>query len=409
MNVSLSSLLAQRPEELTALAQRVGVKTPRHPWRDVLATNIAQHAQATQRPERTDEPDYGCGVLEVHAEGFGFLRSLESDLLPAAGDIYVSQSQIRRFRLRTGDVVIGRTRAPKEGERYPALLRVEAVHGEPPDAAVTPFGEHRAVHPTTRLPLQRDPWLTPLDRLAPLGLGARGLLLGSARAQRGEVLRRFATALGGDPDLQVTVLAIGERPEEITDWREASAASGFEVLATPFDEPAQRHVHVADIVFERARRMAERGQEVVLLVDSLPRLLRFVIADLSTTGRTLDGVDAGALHRLRTWFASARDLAEAGSVTLIGTCNDDPHDLIAHAIRRDLGEVCTWTATLADPATPGLSAPTTAPTWAPAGCWTLRDDKLVPGAELARRRTLRTRLGDHATADDIEAAWAALV
>jgi transcription termination factor Rho len=409
MNVSLSSLLAQRPEELAALAQRVGLTTPRHPWRDVLATHIAQHAQVTQRPDRADEPDYGCGVLEVHAEGFGFLRSLESDLLPAAGDIYVSQSQIRRFRLRTGDVVIGRTRAPKEGERYPALLRVEAVHGEPPDASVTPFGEHRAVHPTTRLPLQRDPWLAPLDRLAPLGMGARGLLIGSARAQRGEVLRRFAAAFGGDPDLQVTVLSVGERPEEITEWREASARDKYEVLATPFDEPAQRHVHVADMVFERARRMAERGQEVLLLVDSLPRLLRFVIADLTTTGRALDGVDAGALHRLRTWFASARDLAQAGSVTLVATCNDDPHDPLAVALRRDLGEVCTWMATLATPSSPGIADPASPPAWAPPGCWALREEHLVPGAEQARRRAVRARLGERATAEDIEAAWAACV
>src|SRR5687768_6764295 len=188
---------------------------------------------------------FGRGVLEVHGEGFGFLRSSSDNFLPGADDIYVSQSQIRRFKLQTGDTVIGLVRPPKEGERYLALLRVESVNGEPPGVEPPSFDSLTAIYPDDRIPLANDPLLVAVDLAAPMGLGQRGLLVAPSRTGRVELLRAMADLLTADEDLHVTVLLVGERPEEIHEWRAQSRA---EIVATPFDEPPSRHVQVADIV-----------------------------------------------------------------------------------------------------------------------------------------------------------------
>ena len=382
-------------EALRDRATTLGLAVVRPGWRDGLIAAIAQHL----RP--ADDADVSAGILEVHTEGFGFLRSPLTDLLPAPGDIYVSQSQIRRFNLRTGDSVVGRTRAPREGERYPALLRVERVNGASAEVAVTAFADRAVVHPSRELPLATDPWLAPVERLAPLGQGARGLIVGSARSARSELLRRIALATSAAPDLDLLVLLLGERPEDIADGRGTVSA---EIIATPFDEAAQRHVHVADITFERARRLAERGSNVVLLVDAFSRLLRHVIADLPAGGRTIEGVDAAALHRLRGWFATGRDLQGGGSVTLIGTVDADAEGALAPALRRDLADAATWQVTLSAHA----SFLDTHPRVDVDGTWTRREAALVGPEEAALRARLRETLAFEGQDADICAVDARL-
>lgn len=358
---------------------------------------------------RRQQLDFGRGVLEVHGEGFGFLRSPQDNFLPGPEDIYVSQSQIRRFKLQTGDTVIGVVRPPKEGERYPALLRVESVNGEPPGGEPPSFDSLTAIYPDERLALDHDPFLRAIDLAAPLGLGQRGLLVAPARTGRVEILQRLAEVLTEDEELHVTVLLVGERPEEIHEWRKATRA---EVIATPFDEPPARHVQVADIVFERARRMVERGDDAVLLVDSLSRLLRFCLAEIPPTGRDIGGVDASALHRLRRYLGAARALEEGGSLTVIGVVNGDPADgarLPTHGISprssvdpmdrvllEDLRDAVNWELTLSrDLADRGLRPPIDIQR-----SGTRREERLLSEEERRIRAAWRARL----TGDPLEDA-----
>src|SRR5687768_16733016 len=282
---------------------------------------------------------FGRGVLEVHGEGFGFLRSASDNFLPGTDDIYVSQAQIRRFKLQTGDTVIGLVRPPKEGERYYALLRIECVNGEQPGQEPPSFDSLTAIYPDDRIPLDQIPMLGAVDLASPMGLGQRGLLVAPARSGRVELLRSLADLLTADEDLFVTVLLVGERPEEIHEWRQESRA---EIVATPFDEPPARHVQVADIVFERARRMVERGDDAVLLVDSLTRLLRFCLAEIPPSGRTIGGVDTAALHRIRRYLGAARALEEGGSLTVIGVVSGDLDHDMDRVLLDDLRDVVNW-------------------------------------------------------------------
>ncbi len=378
MSQTLAALFEQPVEDLVESARELGLEVPRHLWIDGLIAAIMH-----ERNKSTDT-HYGCGVLEVHGEGFGFLRSPHDDLLPGPGDIYVSQSQIRRFQLRTGDTIIGRIRPPKEQERYPALLRVEMVNAEAPEVDVTPFDELTAVHPSTRLPLATDPWLSVVDWAAPVGLGQRGILVGPPRASRSEMLRRFAHTFSGSDDIEVSVFLPGARPEEVTEWRETVSV---EVIATPMDEAPARHLQVADIVFERSRRLAERGTEVLLLVDSWTRLLRFCIAESSGT-RLVDGLDSAAIQRIHRWIATGRDLREAGSVTMIGTLNANRSDPLSQALHRALAEAVNWQLTQVG----GDFDPEARPRLDLANSWCRREDLLVFGEELERRRRWRREL-----------------
>jgi transcription termination factor Rho len=337
-----------------------------------------------------DHTTFGRGVLEVHGEGFGFLRSPHDNFLPGPEDIYVSQSQIRRFKLRTGDTVIGVVRPPKEGERYTALLRVESVNGEPPGGEPPSFDTLTAIYPDDRLPLTADPLLKVVDLAAPMGLGQRGILVSPGRTGRVELLRALASTLSGDPDLHVTVLLVGERPEEIHEWRKESQA---EVVATPFDEPPARHVQVADIVFERARRMVERGDDAVLLVDSLTRLMRFCLAELPPSGRSIGGLDTAALHRIRRYLGAARALEEGGSLTVIGVVSDDA-DAMGKVLLDDLRDVVNWELTLSrDLADRGIRPPVDIHR-----SGTRREERLLEAEESEARRKFRATL----TGDAIE-------
>ncbi|TVQ89913.1 MAG: transcription termination factor Rho [Deltaproteobacteria bacterium] len=390
MAIDLPSLHDASPDELRELAQGLGLTTLPH-RRGEIIFHIAR-AQAA-----LDGVNLGRGVLEVHSEGFGFLRSPDDNFLPGTEDIYVSQSQIRRFKLQTGDTVVGHVRPPKEGERYTALLRVESINGEPPGHDPISFDQLTAIYPDERIPLGKDPVLRAIDKVCPLGLGQRGLFVAPARTGRVDVLRRICEVLTADEELEVTVLLIGERPEEIQEWRQATTA---EVIATPFDDPASRHVQVADIVFERARRQVEHGDNVVVLVDSLTRLLRACLAELPPAGREIGGVDVAALHRLRRYLGAARALEEGGSLTVLGLISGDSDSRLCQALLDDLAEVVNWELILSsEVADRGIRPPIDV-----GRSFTLRSERLLQGDELAAMEQWRRSL----TGDAVEDAAALL-
>ena len=391
MPVDLHKLHEAPLNELQRQATELGIENVEQTRRGDLVFAIAK------KVGEHDGQIYGRGVLEVHGEGFGFLRSPATNFLPGTDDIYVSQSQIRRFDLQTGDTVIGIVRPPKEGERYTALLRVESINGDPAGTKAPSFDALNAIYPDERISLGADPYLRPMELVAPLGLGQRGLLIAPARTGRIELLHRIAAQLTRDEDLEVTVLLLAAAPEEINEWRGITTA---EVIATPFDEPQARHLQVADIVFERARRMVERGDDVVLLVDSLTRLVRACLAETPPSGRDLGGVDAVALHRIRRTMGAARALEEGGSLTVIGVVSGDPDSRIDNAVIDDLRDVVNWELCLSrDLADRGIRPPIDVQR-----SGTRRAERLLDADELE----LQTRYRSTLTGDALEDA-AALV
>jgi transcription termination factor Rho len=265
----------------------------------------------------------GAGVLEVLPEGYGFLRSQDWNYLYGPDDIYVSPSQIKRFDLRTGDTVSGQVRPPKEWERYLALLKVELVNGDDPDRAKqrVPFDNLRPTYPQGRLRLETrsgDISMRVVDLIAPIGKGQRGLIVAPPRAGKTILLQKMANALRENyPDIHLIVLLIDERPEEVTDMLENVDA---EVISSTFDEPADRHVQVADMVIEKAKRLVESGKHVVILLDSLTRLARAHNVIAPHSGKILSGgVDAQALHKPKRFFGAARHIEGGGSLTIVAT------------------------------------------------------------------------------------------
>jgi transcription termination factor Rho len=265
---------------------------------------------------------FGGGVLEIVQDGIGFLRS--DHLLPGPDDVYVSQSQIRRFGLRTGDMVIGQVRPPKETEKYFGLLRVEAVNGLDPEAAkkrpdferLTPIFPDKLL----RLETTRDILTTRLmDLLAPIGRGQRGLIVSPPKAGKTTVLKQIANGITANyRDLHLMVALIGERPEEVTDMDRSVAA---EVISSTFDEPVTDHTRVAEMALERAKRLVEGGRDVVILLDSITRLSRAYNLVVPPSGRTLSGgIDPAALYPPKRFFGAARNIEEGGSLTIIATC-----------------------------------------------------------------------------------------
>jgi len=268
---------------------------------------------------------YGDGVLEILPDGFGFLRSPEYSYLPCPDDIYVSPSQIRRFGLKNGHVVQGTIRPPKEAERYFALLRVDAINGESPEKLndVTTFEDLTPLHPRERLILETEPSIVEsrvIDLVTPVGKGQRSLIVAPPRTGKTVILQKMASAIiNNHPETNVIVLLIDERPEEVTDFRRNTPES-VEVVASTFDEQTDRHVQVADMVIEKARRMVEFGQDVVILLDSITRLARAYNAEVPHSGKILSGgVDANALQKPKKFFGSARAIEVGGSLTIIGT------------------------------------------------------------------------------------------
>ena len=266
---------------------------------------------------------FGEGVLEVLPDGFGFLRAPDYNYLPGPDDIYVSPSQIRRFDLRTGDTISGQVRPPKDSERYFALLKVEAINFETPDQAREKifFDNLTPLYPMERLQLEHDPEnLTTrvMDLLCPIGKGQRGMIVAAPRTGKTMMLQSIAHAIAANhPEVYLIVLLIDERPEEVTDMQRSVKG---EVISSTFDEPPQRHIQVADMVIEKAKRLVEHKRDVVILLDSITRLARAYNTIVPPSGKVLSGgVDANALQRPKRFFGAARNIEDGGSLTILGT------------------------------------------------------------------------------------------
>jgi transcription termination factor Rho len=315
--VNIADLKRQSMTELGALAARLGGD---------VAPGITKHDLlflVQQRLLDSGETLVGEGVLEVLPEGYGFLRSQDWNYLYSPDDIYVSPSQIKRFNLLTGDTVAGQVRPPKEWERYLALLKVERVNGGEPDAAKqrVSFENLRPRYPDGRLRLERtngDLSMRVMDLIAPLGKGQRGLIVAPPRAGKTILLQKMANAIRENhPEVVLIILLIDERPEEVTDTRQTVDA---EVIASTFDETADRHVQVADMVIEKARRLVESGKDVVILLDSITRLARAHNAVIPHSGRIMSGgIDSKGLEKPKRFFGAARNIDGGGSLTIVAT------------------------------------------------------------------------------------------
>ena len=266
---------------------------------------------------------FGEGVLEILPDGFGFLRSPNYSYLPGPDDIYVSPSQIRRFNLRTGDLVTGQIRPPKESERYFALLKVEAVNHEPPDESIERplFDNLTPYYPTDPINLEykKEVYSTRIMGLVtPIGLGQRGMVVAAPRTGKTMLLQSIAKAVKKNhPDAHLIILLIDERPEEVTDWKRQVNA---EIISSTFDEPPQRHLQVAEMVIERSKRLVESRKDVVILLDSITRLARAYNAVIPASGKVLSGgLDSNALQKPKRFFGAARNIEEGGSLTIIAT------------------------------------------------------------------------------------------
>jgi transcription termination factor Rho len=266
---------------------------------------------------------FSKGVLEVLPDGYGFLRSSDYNYLPSPDDIYVSPSQIKKFSLRTGDFVSGQVRPPKEGERFFALLRVEAVNNLPPEniRERTLFDNLTPVYPTRKLILESAPGeysMRVMDMLAPIGKGQRGLIVSPPKSGKTVLLQKLANSITRNhPEVKLIILLIDERPEEVTDMERSVKA---EVISSTFDEPADRHVQVADMVIEKAKRLVEAKEDVIILLDSITRLARAHNIVVPHSGRILSGgVDSNALHKPKRFFGAARNTEDGGSLTIIAT------------------------------------------------------------------------------------------
>jgi transcription termination factor Rho len=269
---------------------------------------------------------FGEGTLEVLPDGFGFLRSPDYNYLPCPDDIYISPSQIRRFGLRTGAVVAGQIRPPKENERYFALLRVEAINYQDPEILTQKvvFDDLTPLHPDKRLHLESDPTeinMRVMDLVTPIGKGQRGLIVAPPRTGKTILLQKIANSvLRNHPECYVIVLLIDERPEEVTEMERTVKSQHAEVVSSTFDEPASRHVQVSEMVIEKAKRMVEYGTDVVILLDSITRLARAYNTEIPHSGKILSGgVDANALHKPKRFFGAARNIEEGGSLTILAT------------------------------------------------------------------------------------------
>lgn len=319
-NMKLSELKAKSPAELLSFAESLEVENASTLRKQELMFAILKHLAE-------DEVDItGEGVVEVLSDGFGFLRSPEANYLPGPDDIYVSPSQIRRFSLRTGDTVEGQIRSPKDGERYFALLKVNTINFEDPEAVrhKINFDNLTPLYPDERLrmevddPALKDRSARVIDLVAPLGKGQRALIVAPPRTGKTVLLQNIAKSVAANhPECYLIVLLIDERPEEVTDMQRSVKG---EVISSTFDEPASRHVQVAEMVIEKAKRLVEHKRDVIILLDSITRLGRAYNTVVPSSGKVLTGgVDANALQRPKRFFGAARNIEDGGSLTIIST------------------------------------------------------------------------------------------
>jgi transcription termination factor Rho len=318
--MNLTELKQKSVSDLLQIANEMGLEgVARSRKQDVIFSILKAHA-------KTGESIFGDGVLEILQDGFGFLRSADSSYLAGPDDIYVSPSQIRRFALRTGDMVSGKIRPPKDSERYFALLKVQEINYEPPEAAKSKilFENLTPEFPTEPFKLERGNGSTEditariIDLVSPIGKGQRGLVVSPPKAGKTIMLQNIATSIRANhPDCKMIILLIDERPEEVTEMQRSVDA---EVISSTFDEPASRHVQVAEMVIERAKRLVEHKLHVVILLDSITRLARAYNTVAPSSGKVLTGgVDANALQRPKRFFGAARNVTEGGSLTIIAT------------------------------------------------------------------------------------------
>jgi transcription termination factor Rho len=341
--MNLTDLKNRPPAELVELAEKLELENlARARKQDIIFAILKAHA-------KNGEDIYGDGVLEILQDGFGFLRASDSSYLAGPDDIYVSPSQIRRFNLRTGDSVSGLIRPPKDGERYFALLKVGEINFDAPESTRSKvlFENLTPLHPNERLLLEQGNGSTEdltariIDMIAPIGKGQRGLIVSPPKAGKTMLLQNIASAISvNNPDVSLIVLLIDERPEEVTEM--ARSVRG-EVVSSTFDEPASRHVQVAEMVIEKAKRLIEHKKDVVILLDSITRLARAYNTVVPSSGKVLTGgVDANALHRPKRFFGAARNIEEGGSLTILATALVDTGSKMDEVIYEEFKGTGNW-------------------------------------------------------------------
>jgi transcription termination factor Rho len=314
--MNITELESKNREELIEIAKEQGLPS---------CSNLRKHEIIMRLLEAHAEQQgnaFSGGILEIMSDGYGFLR--QSTLLPSSDDIYVSQSQIRRFNLRTGDLATGQVRAPKSGEKYRSLLRVEAVNSMNPELAKQRphFGSLTPIFPDKLINLETTSGNLStrlMNLIAPIGRGQRGLIVSPPKAGKTLLLKAIANAISTNyDDIHIMVCLIGERPEEVTDMKQSVKG---DVISATFDEPVENHTRVAELALERAKRLVESGKDVVILLDGITRLTRSYNLAMPPSGRTLSGgIDPAALHPAKRFFGAARNMVEGGSLTIIATC-----------------------------------------------------------------------------------------
>ncbi len=318
INLNMGELKQKTVKELEGLALDMGFKNGKGKNKDEIIVEILK------KQSEKNGYVFAEGVLEILPEGFGFLRSANFNYNPSSDDIYISPSQIRRFSLHTGDLVSGQVRPPKDTEKYPALVRVEAVNHDNPENAkkIKGFDELTPIFPEPRFILETDPKelsTRVIDLLIPIGKGQRGLIVSPPRAGKTVLLKKISNAVSKNhPETLQFILLIGERPEEVTDMKRSVKG---EVIAATFDESPERHIQIAEIVLNKAKRLVEYKHDVVILLDSITRLARAHNAIMPPGGKLLSGgVDSNALIKPKRFFGAARNIEEGGSLSIIGTC-----------------------------------------------------------------------------------------
>ena len=341
--ITSESLNEKTDKQLFRLAKKLGVKDISEETieRDELISKIVKASESDQEPEELE----AGGILDIMSDGYGFLRQ-HGMASPGKKDVYVSQSQIRRFSLRTGDLVTGKVRPPKDGERYFGLIRVETVNELDPDKAKKRLGYDKLtpVFPNVQVTLETEPKKLStrvIDMIAPIGMGQRGLIVSPPKAGKTMLLKDIANGITSNhKDMHLIVALIGERPEEVTDVRRS--VSG-EVFASTFDEPVEDHCRVAELALERAKRLVEFGVNVTILMDSITRLTRAYNLSLPTSGRTLSGgIDPVALYPPKRFFGAARNTEDSGSLTIIATCLVDTGSRMDDVIYEEFKGTGNW-------------------------------------------------------------------
>ena len=334
--MNLTELKLKPVQELLDIATEMKLdNVARTKKQDIIFSILKAHA-------KKGEDIFGDGVLEILQDGFGFLRAADSSYLAGPDDIYVSPSQIRRFNMRTGDTISGKIRPPKEGERYFALLKVDTINFDTPENSrnKVAFENLTPLHPNERMTMERGNGSTEditariIDLAAPIGKGQRGLLVSPPKAGKTMMMSNIAQSIAANhPECVLIVLLIDERPEEVTEMQRSVRG---EVVSSTFDEPATRHVQVAEMVIEKAKRLAEHKKDVVILLDSITRLARAYNTVIPSSGKVLTGgVDAHALHRPKRFFGAARNIEEGGSITIIATALVDTGSKMDEVIYED--------------------------------------------------------------------------